>query len=132
LSGIEDELFGEGHLGLGHDEGLGGDPQTGVQHDGTGLRGYSTLISALSRGRTGQLGDIVATIQSEQDQIIRAPQSGVLVVQGGPGTGKTVVALHRAVARTKYSLIHPSRFSHDPHPPVENEQDILPQLVYSA
>ena len=96
LSGIEDELFGEGHLGLGHDEGLGGDPQTGVRHDGTGLRGYSTLISALSRGRTGQLGDIVATIQSEQDQIIRAPQSGVLVVQGGPGTGKTVVALHRA------------------------------------
>ena len=96
LSGIEDELFGEGHLGLGHDEGLGGDLQTGVHHDGTGLRGYSTLISALSRGRTGQLGDIVATIQSEQDQIIRAPQSGVLVVQGGPGTGKTVVALHRA------------------------------------
>ena len=96
LQGIEDELFGEGHLGLGHDEGLGGDPQVGVKHDGTGLRGYSTLITALSRGRTGQLGDIVATIQSEQDQIIRAPQSGVLVVQGGPGTGKTVVALHRA------------------------------------
>jgi DNA helicase IV len=71
LQGIEDELFGEGHLGLGHDEGLGGDPQVGVKHDGTGLRGYSTLISALSRGRTGQLGDIVATIQSEQDQIIR-------------------------------------------------------------
>ena len=50
----------------------------------------------LERGRTGQLGDIVATIQGEQDEIIRSPQAGVLVVQGGPGTGKTVVALHRA------------------------------------
>ncbi len=64
--------------------------------DGTGLRGYSTLLAALERGRTGTLGDIVATIQGEQDEIIRSPQHGVLVVQGGPGTGKTVVALHRA------------------------------------
>ena len=60
------------------------------------LRGYSTLLAALERGRTGTLGDIVATIQAEQDEIIRSPQAGVLVVQGGPGTGKTVVALHRA------------------------------------
>jgi DNA helicase IV len=60
------------------------------------LRGYSTLLAVLERGRTGQLGDIVATIQGEQDEIIRSPQPGVLVVQGGPGTGKTVVALHRA------------------------------------
>ena len=96
LLGIEDELFGAGHLGVGHDEGLGGEPLTSVQQAATGLRGYSTLLTALARGRTGQLGDIVATIQAEQDQIIRAPQSGVLVVQGGPGTGKTVVALHRA------------------------------------
>jgi len=91
LLGIEDELFGEGHLGLGHDEGLA---------DSTGpasrLRGYSTLIASLERGRTGTLGDIVATIQGEQDEIIRSSQAGVLVVQGGPGTGKTVVALHRA------------------------------------
>jgi DNA helicase IV len=96
LLGIEDELFGAGHLGVGQDEGLGGESLTSVQQTATGLRGYSTLLTALARGRTGQLGDIVATIQSEQDQIIRAPQSGVLVVQGGPGTGKTVVALHRA------------------------------------
>jgi DNA helicase IV len=90
LLGIEDELFGEGHLGLGHDEGL-------AESAGTGsLRGYSTLIASLERGRTGTLGDIVATIQGEQDEIIRSPQPGVLVVQGGPGTGKTVVALHRA------------------------------------
>ncbi|MEO5973914.1 MAG: ATP-binding domain-containing protein [Ilumatobacteraceae bacterium] len=96
LHGIEDELFGAGHLGVGHDEGLGGSEMTPVQQTATGLRGYSTLLSVLSRGRTGQLGDIVATIQSEQDQIIRSPQHGVMVVQGGPGTGKTVVALHRA------------------------------------
>jgi DNA helicase IV len=86
--GIEDELFGGGHLGLGHDEGL--------VDDEPAIRGYSTLLAALERGRTGTLGDIVATIQAEQDEIIRSPQPGVLVVQGGPGTGKTVVALHRA------------------------------------
>ncbi len=101
LLGIEDELFGEGHLGLGHDDGLGDvgvdgrlDAASGPGPDG--LRGYSTLLAALERGRTGTLGDIVATIQGEQDEIIRSPQHGVLVVQGGPGTGKTVVALHRA------------------------------------
>jgi DNA helicase IV len=92
LLGLEDELFGEGHLGLGADDGLG----SGSGVAPSSLRGYSTLLAALERGRTGQLGDIVATIQGEQDEIIRSPQSGVLVVQGGPGTGKTVVALHRA------------------------------------
>ena len=90
LFGVEDELFGEGHLGVGDEETLGSN------QPGAGLRGYSTLLSVLERGRTGQLGDIVATIQGEQDEIIRSPQAGVLVVQGGPGTGKTVVALHRA------------------------------------
>ena len=90
--GIEDELFGAGHLGVGHDEGLDGTPASGAPQ----LRGYSTLLTVLSRGRTGQLGDIVATIQAEQDEIIRSSQQGVLVVEGGPGTGKTVVALHRA------------------------------------
>jgi DNA helicase IV len=88
LLGLEDELFGEGHLGLGDDEGL--------SSSGPSLRGYSTLIASLERGRTGALGDVVATIPAEQDEIIRSPQAGVLVVQGGPGTGKTVVALHRA------------------------------------
>lgn len=90
LLGIEDELFGAGHLGIGAE----GDSATQASPDG--IRGYSTLLAVLSRGRTGQLGDIVATIQGEQDEIIRSPQAGVLVVQGGPGTGKTVVALHRA------------------------------------
>jgi DNA helicase IV len=56
----------------------------------------SALLSALRAVRTGRMGDIVATIQGEQDRIIRADAKGALVVQGGPGTGKTAVALHRA------------------------------------
>ncbi len=98
LLGLEDELFGEGHLGIGHDEGLDGEPHgvTRMATSTNGLQGYSTLLESLERGRTGHLGDIVATIQGEQDEIIRSPQAGVLIVQGGPGTGKTVVALHRA------------------------------------
>ncbi|HEY2193283.1 MAG TPA: UvrD-helicase domain-containing protein [Actinomycetospora sp.] len=61
-----------------------------------GLTGEATLLAALSSGRTGRMGDIVATIQAEQDRIIRSGVNGVLVVEGGPGTGKTAVALHRA------------------------------------
>lgn len=60
------------------------------------LQGEGALIAALTTHRTGRMGDIVATIQAEQDAIIRQPLQGVLVVQGGPGTGKTAVALHRA------------------------------------
>ncbi len=81
LLGIEDEFFGEHALDMG---------------EGLGLQGHGALISALETARSGRLGDIVATIQGEQDEIIRSPLPGVLVVQGGPGTGKTVVALHRA------------------------------------
>jgi DNA helicase IV len=54
------------------------------------------LLAELDRGRTGQMTDIVATIAAEQDVIIRAPLERALIVQGGPGTGKTAVALHRA------------------------------------
>ncbi|MGH3981554.1 MAG: HelD family protein [Pseudonocardiaceae bacterium] len=62
----------------------------------TSLTSEAALMAALSASRTGQMSDIVATIQVEQDRIIRAKPQGVLVVQGGPGTGKTAVALHRA------------------------------------
>ena len=55
-----------------------------------------SAFAALEGARTGRMRDIVATIQREQDAIIRSPLPGVLVVQGGPGTGKTAVALHRA------------------------------------
>ena len=88
LLAIEDELFGEA-------AGVLGGELTIVDGDDE-IHGRSTLIAALEEHRTGRLGDIVATIQSEQDEIIRSELPGVLVVQGGPGTGKTVVALHRA------------------------------------
>ncbi|WP_405901487.1 AAA family ATPase [Streptomyces sp. NBC_00727] len=58
--------------------------------------GDSVLLAAVKSARTGRMADIVRTIQAEQDRIIRAPHRGVLVVEGGPGTGKTAVALHRA------------------------------------
>ncbi|MBT5569559.1 MAG: AAA family ATPase [Acidimicrobiaceae bacterium] len=83
LLGMEDELFGD------LDRFRDGD-------DRNRLRGEGALMMALETARTGRLGDIVGTIQAEQDEIIRAPLSGVHAVQGGPGTGKTVVALHRA------------------------------------
>ncbi|MGW1775065.1 HelD family protein [Streptomyces sp. NPDC002104] len=60
------------------------------------LSGEAALLAELRADRTGRMRDAVATLQAEQDRIIRAPHAGVLVVQGGPGTGKTVVALHRA------------------------------------
>ena len=88
LLDIEDELFGE-TAGL-----LGG--ELVVLDGATEITGHGALIAALETARTGRLTDIVATIQGEQDEIIRSELPGVLVVQGGPGTGKTVVALHRA------------------------------------
>ncbi|CAN5125992.1 AAA family ATPase [soil metagenome] len=84
LLGMEDELFGD-------------DAPDGI--DGAfdeGLIGQGVLFATLERPRSGRLGDIVGTIQSEQDEIIRSELPGAVVVQGGPGTGKTVVALHRA------------------------------------
>ncbi|MEW9529551.1 ATP-binding domain-containing protein [Microbispora sp. NPDC049125] len=67
-----------------------------TEADRASLNGEAALLAALGEKRTGRMRDIVATIQSEQDKIIRSDLNGVLVVQGGPGTGKTVVALHRA------------------------------------
>jgi DNA helicase IV len=79
LIGLEDELLDLDHL-----------PEEST------LAGEGALLAALERSRSGAMRDIVGTIQAEQDDIIRAPMPGVLVVQGGPGTGKTAVALHRA------------------------------------
>jgi DNA helicase IV len=62
------------------------------------VTGQGALLASLSRTRTGTMRDIVATIQADQDRIIRAPATGTLVVTGGPGTGKTVVALHRVAS----------------------------------
>ncbi len=58
--------------------------------------GEGALFAALTRSRDRQMHSVVATIQAEQDDVIRAPHRGVTTISGGPGTGKTVVALHRA------------------------------------
>lgn len=79
VAGIEDDVLDETWLDEGH------------THHGEGA-----LMAALREKRTGRMGDIVGTIQAEQDAIIRAGLPGAVVVQGGPGTGKTAVALHRA------------------------------------
>ncbi|MGO8872370.1 MAG: HelD family protein, partial [Acidimicrobiales bacterium] len=95
--GVEDERFGV----PGADGGATG-PADGTDASGElivgdlPIGGPAALLAALDRARSGRMTDIVSTIQREQDEIIRAPLSGVLVVQGGPGTGKTAVALHRA------------------------------------
>ncbi|QAV69040.1 AAA family ATPase [Salinibacterium sp. UTAS2018] len=67
-----------------------------LETDAASLQGEAALMASLTAERTGRMGDIVATIQAEQDAIIRSELRGALVVQGGPGTGKTAVALHRA------------------------------------
>ncbi|MDR7329245.1 HelD family protein [Corynebacterium guangdongense] len=74
------------------DEVLAGDVDV---HTRQGVGSESALHHAMQRARTGHMRSIVETIQREQDQIIRDPSRGVMVVQGGPGTGKTAVALHR-------------------------------------
>ncbi|HWG00937.1 MAG TPA: ATP-binding domain-containing protein [Trebonia sp.] len=81
VTGVDDEVFDLDKLS-------GSDRAT--------LSGEAALIAAVSSARTGRMADVVATIQAEQDRVIRSGLPGVLVVQGGPGTGKTVAALHRA------------------------------------
>jgi DNA helicase IV len=80
LVGIDDEVF----------------DRDAVEDSGLTVIGEAALLAALERARTGRMSDIVATIQAEQDEAIRADLPGVLVVSGGAGTGKTAVALHRA------------------------------------
>jgi len=81
VTGVDDEVFDLDKLS---------------EADRSTLSGEAALIAAVSSARTGRMADVVATIQAEQDRVIRADLPGVLVVQGGPGTGKTVAALHRA------------------------------------
>jgi len=97
VTGVEDEYFADanGDLLLPDEEARAATAE-GLVDGGLALGGPGALLAALGRARTGRMGDIVATIQGEQDRIIRSPLPGVLLVQGGPGTGKTAVALHRA------------------------------------
>jgi DNA helicase IV len=97
VTGVEDEYFADanGDLALPEDE-VRASTEEGLVDGGFALGGPGALLAALGRARTGRMGDIIATIQGEQDRIIRTPLAGILLVQGGPGTGKTAVALHRA------------------------------------
>ena len=88
---IEDEVFSLDGDSDGHGDGTIPDGDGGHS-----LVGPGALLAALDRSRSGRMRDIVATVQREQDEVIRSELTGVLVVQGGPGTGKTAVALHRA------------------------------------
>ena len=115
VTGLEDEVF---------------DPDD-IPEDTT-LTGETALLAALTAQRTGRMHDIVNTIQAEQDRIIRTEARGVLVVQGGPGTGKTAVALHRAayllyahkdrLARNGVLVVGPSRSF------LEYIEQVLPSL----
>ena len=96
--GVEDEVLDLAALEAG--EAPAGSSGTAVAAGQ--LQGEGALIAAMSSARDGRMGDIVATIQAEQDRVVTSSGRGVLVVQGGPGTGKTAVALHR-VAYLFYS-----------------------------
>ncbi len=104
-----------------------------------GLEGHAALddqsafIASLGSSRSPRMRDVLGTIQADQDAIIRAGSRGALVVDGGPGTGKTVVALHR----TAYLLYSDPRLGHrrggvlfiGPHQPyLAYVADVLPSL----
>lgn len=97
------------------------------------LDDQSAFIASLGASRSPRMRDVLGTIQADQDAIIRAGSSGALVVDGGPGTGKTVVALHR----TAYLLYADPRLGHrrggvlfvGPHQPyLAYVSDVLPSL----
>ncbi len=100
---------------------------------GAALDDESAFLASLGNSRSARMRDVLSTIQADQDAIIRAGSSGALVVDGGPGTGKTVVALHR----TAYLLYADPRLGHrrggvlfvGPHPAyLSYVADVLPSL----
>ena len=105
VTGVEDEYFADanGELALPEDD-VRAATEEGLVDGGLALGGPGSLLAALGRARTGRMGDIVATIQGEQDRIIRNPLAGVLLVQGGPGTGKTA-----GTAPSGVPPLHPPR-----------------------
>jgi DNA helicase IV len=105
----------------------------GFEGHAPALDDQSAFIASLGSSRSPRMRDVLATIQADQDAIIRAGSSGALVVDGGPGTGKTVVALHRAA----YLLYSDPRLGHHrggvlfvgPHQPyLAYVADVLPSL----
>ena len=122
ISDYWDEVFDlDGTVGL-----------DGVQHH-PALDDQTAFIASLGSNRSPRMRDVLGTIQADQDAIIRAGSDGALVVDGGPGTGKTVVALHR----TAYLLYSDPRLGHSrggvlfigPHQPyLAYVADVLPSL----
>jgi DNA helicase IV len=105
----------------------------GLAGHAAALDDQSAFIASLGGSRSGRMRDVLGTIQADQDAIIRAGSSGALIVDGGPGTGKTVVALHRAA----YLLYADPRLGHHrggvlfvgPHQPyLAYVSDVLPSL----
>ena len=105
----------------------------GFEGHAAALDDQSAFIASLGSNRTSQMRDVLSTIAADQDAIIRAGSPGALVVDGGPGTGKTVVALHRAA----YLLYSDPRLGHrrggvllvGPHQPyLAYVADVLPSL----
>jgi len=103
-------------LSIGDD--VFGDPSRGTEAGDDTFRGRDALLVELERARSGEMLDIVATIQPEQDEVIRSDPEGILAVQGGPGSGKTAVGLHRAafllygddaMARANVLVVGPNR-----------------------
>lgn len=93
----------------------------------------SAFVSSLSEARTGRMRDVLTTIQADQDAIIRADSRGALIVDGGPGTGKTVVALHRAAyllhSQSREGLRRGNLLLVGPHRPyLDYVADVLPSL----
>ena len=121
--------WNDGHVGDYWDEVFTAEGVT----DRASLGDLSAFIASLGGSRTSRMRDVLGTIQADQDQIIRASSRGALVVDGGPGTGKTVVALHRAA----YLLYADPRLSRGrggvlligPHRPyLSYVADVLPGL----
>jgi hypothetical protein len=107
--------------------------EDGFEGHHAALDDQSAFIASLGGNRSGRMRDVLGTIQADQDAIIRAGSRGSLVVDGGPGTGKTVVALHR----TAYLLYSDPRLAHrrggvlfvGPHQPyLAYVADVLPSL----
>ena len=129
LAGRRRYRWAHGRIGDYWDEVFSPD---GVDHSAA-LDDQSAFIASLGGNRSAKMRDVLGTIQADQDAIIRAGSRGVLVVDGGPGTGKTVVALHR----TAYLLYSDPRLNHrrggvlfvGPHQPyLAYVADVLPNL----
>lgn len=97
-----------------------------------GIRVDDALLDSLSSSRSSSMQDIVRTIQASQDSIMRTPMDSLLIVQGGPGTGKTAVALHRAswmLYEHRNKLVPSDVLVVGPNPAfVRYIQDVLPGL----